>query len=254
MVGVRKYYKRKAFPLITVCLIGVVLLVFGNACGDPPAEVCIIVDPFDCPGASSQTNLHLTHKTVETRYAGNYWDPGLNQWRWRDENYPFPGGIPYEAVKEKERVVSSASNNETTIIRYVEGYEINYGFWSKDSYRIYTWEEMFEWKYGRKPTQQEADQITEQQVRDWFNERHTVNRSWPLPDDPPRDVRVITPPIKRYCFNPGSDVHEFDGYIRFANGTTCEISPNPTKIDEKFDASNNPNIRYVKIKKPCAGC
>jgi len=137
-------------------------------------------------------------------------------------------------------------------IKKVSGYEINYGFWSKDSYREYTWEEMFKWKYGHYPeTPAELALLTEQNVKNWFIERHTVERPWPLSDDPPRDVRTFEKPLFKLCTQLYDNCHYiFMGNIKFSDGTKCELEP----MELFLRAGGCPAYIAMKVKKGCSKC
>ncbi len=84
------------------------------------------------------------------------------------DGYPIPEILTltsYNVEQLDENILASGTDKEAISWknRYIEGYEINFGFWSKDSFRRYTFAEMFEWKFGRKPTEQEEQDITADQ-------------------------------------------------------------------------------------------
>jgi hypothetical protein len=192
----KQFYLSKflAFILITFSFSYVMLSYCDCEC-----TICFYIDNEDCNISESEL-ANANMRVIVYQWAV-------------DEYGPIP--VPIADL-------TGPTSYET--VRKVSGYEINYGFWSKDSYREYTWEEMFEWKYGRPPTQQESANITEQQVKDWFIERHTVERWWPLPDDPPRDVRTFEKPKWKTCTTWYDNCqYMFSGYIYFSDGTKCEL-------------------------------
>lgn len=238
--------KLLSFSLTSILLAFTYMLVmtFCISCDDtPPTTICHEIDGADCPGAiSSGAILSLTYSHYETQYTG------MLNGVWHVSPSPFSGGIPSEVKKTHDRVVGTAGGVVTD--KYIDGYEINWGAWSRDSYRRYSFKEIFAWKHGREWTPSDGE-ITDQQARDWFNERHTVERL--LDDDPPRDVNIHTVPMKTICteVNQNSKKHAFDGEIHFPNGARCQLDPNPTVYEESIGSSGT---RKLKIRKPCAGC
>lgn len=161
---------------------------------------------------------------------------------------------------QTETTFGTAGGNATE--QYIEGYEINYGFWSKDSYRRYSFKELFEWKFKRPWTPADGV-ITSEQARQWFIERHRVLRNPVIGSsyyDDPRDVKTFSAPLEKVCFqvaNPPSGVfsrHSFSGEIHFPNGVRCRIDPYPTDFRESFGSDGSPHVKKLKIKKPCIGC
>lgn len=226
-------------------------------------EVCIEVDQELCPGANFENAvINLT----KTAYFDILYDQNMGLY---GDGIP-PDEYVFHRIRNNEDVTSnilaSASPKEAVSMknRYVQGYEINYGFWSKDSFRRYSFEEIFEWKYGRKPTETELFAMTEQQAIQWFNERHYVDRPWYLGGgDPPRDVKVINPPIKQFCFdlNQGSTHRSIEytgqflleGSIQFLDGTKCKLKPK--KINKyNYDASDSPHHIKMSISEECSIC
>lgn len=255
---VRDYAKIHIMSIFVLCIIAIG---FGSSACDDPSQICFEIDGADCPGAiSSGAALALQYTSYMTQYQGVHWEPGNPlHGQYRYSSFPFPGGIPVEVVQHSERGFGTAGGNATE--SYVEGWEINYGWWSRDSYRRYSYRELFEWKNERPWTPADGP-ITDQQARDWFNERHRVWREpiigsnyW----DYPRDVRTFNAPLSSICFNAqnapsGQSRHSFNGEIHFPNGVRCAIDPNPTEFRESFGSDGSPHKKKLKIRKPCAGC
>jgi len=136
--------------------------------------------------------------------------------------------------------------------RRVSGYEINFGFWSKDAYREYTYEELYEWKHGVPPTPAQAAAITDQQAKDWFDERHTVKRPWYLGgNDKPRDVRTFERRSANVCttLEKGVD-YLFAGEAKWPDGTKCKL----VMKEQYFGDKDCPAFIPMKIEKPCNKC
>lgn len=137
-----------------------------NGCeDDDPNNVEVVVDQSTCPDVDLK-NAVLSITKI------SYYDYLMDQRRGPyGDGYPIPEILAdrlsnCEYVTD-EQVLGSATDEVITSYknRYVEGYEINFGFWSRDSYRRYTFAEMFEWKYGRKPTEEEEKAITDDEVK-----------------------------------------------------------------------------------------
>ncbi|MCX7735505.1 MAG: hypothetical protein N2319_02215 [Candidatus Kapabacteria bacterium] len=222
-------------------------LLFNNNCCDPPV-VCLEINPLSCPNANLNNSLLKLDEQRITRMWMNIYG---NIQNFQDADHY----IPYDFKSSNVNHIISAGYGETAVnpSKYVEGYEINYGFWSKDSYRCYTWAEMFKWKYGRDPTPSELENLTCEMVKQWFIERHTVRRSWPLQDDPPRDVNCIQPPIKKYCVTLNDFKYEYQGWITFANGKQCKLQ-SFSLLKSAYDGCANPHYYKINIEKPCSEC
>jgi len=233
-----------------------------SSCNDI-GQICFEIDGTDCPGAIlNNAALALSYRSFKTQYQGVYTDPSSpfnGQWHVSDSY--FPGSSPVEVLIQSNFQFGTAGGNTTE--NYIEGYEINYGFWSKDSYRRYSYKEMFKWKYGRDWVPEDGP-ISDEQVRQWFIERHRVWRN-PLIGssywENPRDIRTYQAPLKNVCFEvpnpPAGDLfskHSFSGEIHFPNGIRCQIDPNPTEYRESFGSKGSPHKKKLQIKKPCAGC
>lgn len=95
--------------------------------------------------------------------------------------------------------------------------------------------------------------MTSQNAKDWFTEKHSVDRSWILGDDPPRDVKTYEAPYNKYCFDLSSNEYEFDGYVEFANGIKCKIKPFDIKAED-YSMDDNPHEHAVELQQPCAAC
>lgn len=223
------------------------LLLKSNSCSTPNPNICIQVDPESCPGADLTTSvIHLK----QNKYAIRYLNPITGQYQdWQDINY----WKEEKLISNPTYPIGTANAQNSGFQNYIDGYEINYGWWSKDSFRKYSWAEMFKWKFKREPTLEELNNLTCEQVKTWFIERHTIKRSWPLSDDPPRNVKCTTAPITKYCLTLGSGGVLLNGKIEFPDGSVCTLE----ELDlekSKFSGNNNPNEQLMRIKKPCAKC
>lgn len=211
-------------------------------CGESSKSVCLRVDTQDCPN-SQDAVLSLEQYATKNMYYnpmdGSY---ALE----KDVYHSIP--MPIEGVNPT-RILFSASGDEVDGPNRIHGWEINYGFWSRDSYRCYTYAEMFKWKYNREPTQAELDALTCEQVTAWFKKRHTVKRPWPLSDDPPNHVKCYQDKYKKYCVKLNSDAYRYTGHISFRDGTSCKIIGFQI-VKEDCDYSE----KIIELEKPCAGC
>ena len=234
---------KKLLRVLVICALLYTLLK-SESCSTP-ASVCIQIDPESCPGADiSNAVLHLK----QVGYDVTYYNLQTAEY----SEVPLSGFQRQEINHSSKYIFGTASGELAGFQNYIEGYEINYGFWSKDSFRRYTWAEMFEWKNGRTPTPQELASLTCEQVGKWFKERHTVKRSL-LPDDPPHDVICTVAPIKKYCFDINYEEYILSGKIEFPDGSKCELEE-VNLLREDFSGSDNPNQQLMKIKQPCAAC
>jgi|GEM_PF-3265775 len=249
-------YKFCLFLVLCIIAIG-----FGSSACEEPTQVCFEIDGADCPGAiNSGAALALQYRSYKTQYQGVFWQPGhpLHGTYHYSDSY-FPGSLPVEVIQYDANAFGTAGGNATE--NYIEGYEINWGFWSSNSYRRYSYKEMFEWKYQRPWTPADGP-ITDQQARDWFNERHRVwyDPFWgPGYFEYPVDVRTFNAPLSSVCFSAinapvGQSRHSFTGEIHFPNGVRCRIDPSPTEYRESFGSDGSPHKKKLKIKKPCPGC
>lgn len=143
----------------------------SDCCNPPHPVVCLEINPLSCPNANL-TNALL--KLDEQRITRLWMDVNGNIQNFQDATH----NIPFYLTNSNINHIISAGYGDLAVnpTKYVEGYEINFGFWSKDSYRSYTWAEMFRWKYGRDPTPSELEALTCETVKQWFIERHTVRR------------------------------------------------------------------------------
>lgn len=238
---------KKLVSTVLVCLI-CYLFLKSDSCGEgtPDPNICIQVDPESCPGADLSTSII---QLKQNKYVIRYYNPISGQYQdWQDQNY----WQEHKLQSLPTYPIGTASAQTAAFQNYIEGYEINFGLWSKDSFRRYTWAEMFRWKYKRDPTPQELENLTCEQVKAWFKSRHTVKRSV-FSDDPPRDVKCTISPISKYCLTLSSGGVFLNGEIKFPDGSTCKL----VEVDlekSKFSGNNNPNEQLMRIKKPCAKC
>jgi hypothetical protein len=205
--------------------------------------LCFEIDPASCGGDLTNAILNLEI------YDGKMMYTDLHGRISPDPIYAYQ--ILVYRVPPRH-IVSAGFGNSSNGPNSVHGYEINFGFWSKDSYREYTWAEMFEWKYKRPPTPEELATLTCEQIKAWFKERHTVHRSWPLPDSPPRDVGCATKVYLKYCMELTAEFHKFEGYVQFPNGTMCKIQEYAI-LRREYSRERN-NTFKLKIVKPCSAC
>jgi len=133
----------------------------------------------------------------------------------------------------------------------VTGEKIHYGFWSKNSYPVHTWEEMFEWKFKRKPTTQEDfDLLTEENVTQWFTERHTT-KNLISGKEKPKNIKTQVTPRAESCTNYYFGSHlVFTGKIIFSDGSQCELE----LIEESLGIGSCPVTLPMRIKPPCNKC
>lgn len=241
--------KLKLIQLILLICFSLVVMAFSDSCGgcgDP--EVCFTMKPESCPGADLAGTAFHVNKHVKKVMWLNPMNGNIS---------PYQTGSNYVRIETWSTKMSNAIyavvENNTIKNKYVEGYEINYGFWSKDSYRKYTYEEMFEWKYGRKPTPTELANITCNQVKSWFNERHTVERGWPLSDDPPRDVKCKEQPYTKYCTTIGGNETRVDGEVEFPDGTRCKIKDIDLERAD-YNPCDNPHNVEIELEDNCNKC
>lgn len=249
---------KTAIRTVMLLLIVIGPMIWMGGCNEDP-RVCFEIDGADCPGAiTGGAALSLTYRSYTTMYVGFYFAPGNPlHGMFYTSSAPFPGGSPIESLQTTSTEFGTAGG--TVNEDFIEGYEINYGFWSADSYRRYSYRELFEWKYKR-PWVPSDGTITDAQAREWFTERHRVKRTLPSESwDNPRDIRTFKAPLGSVCFTVtnGSGMfarHEFSGEIHFANGIRCRIEPNPTVFRESFGTDGSPHKKKLRIEKPCAGC
>ncbi|HVZ39796.1 MAG TPA: hypothetical protein VHI13_11000 [Candidatus Kapabacteria bacterium] len=141
--------------------------------------------------------------------------------------------------------------------RYIEGDEVNFGFWSKNGHRKHTYAEMFQIKYGRVPTPTEEAAITDEQVRQWFDEKYTTSNIFTT--EHPQNVRTFTdsPALACYEYTRGAEgnIYAFtklDGWVTFPNGARCHLDLGDW--DKDAGPGTNPNVRKAKVSRPCSGC
>ncbi|MCB0701385.1 MAG: hypothetical protein KDC55_01630 [Ignavibacteriae bacterium] len=95
--------------------------------------------------------------------------------------------------------------------------------------------------------------MTCEDAKRWFKEKHTVKRSWPLSDDPPRDVKCINQEHTKYCIDMDYDKSTIDGVIEFPNGGKCKVKK--IELDkEDFDPCDNPHNVEIEISDNCPHC
>lgn len=92
-----------------------------------------------------------------------------------------------------------------------------------------------------------------QDAKDWFIDAHTVDRSFPFSDDPPRDVNCVVVPFNKYCVTMTFDRIIINGEIEFPNGDKCKIQE-IVKERSKFNPCDNPNYVDIKFKGFCQHC
>lgn len=241
-------YKRNSLAVsismvFSVIFLGVILSSFSPA--PTPPQGCIQIDPASCKGDFSNAVLNLDIYKGEIWYY--YYDGNNYHWSKNPPGYGQMSIFSPPTQKTLNMGTGGSSGDNT-----VSGYEINYGFWSRDSYREYTWREMFIWKNHREPTPQELANLTCEQVKQWFNERHTVNRPWPIPNDPPRNVNCNYVSFKPYCMDLTSEIYQFSGFVQFPNGIKCKVK-NYSILRTEYSRQQN-NTFKLKIVKPCAAC
>ena len=136
--------------------------------------------------------------------------------------------------------------------RRVMGEEINFGWWSRNSQRDDSFDDLFQWKYGRRPTRTESDTITDGTAKKWFTEKYT-SKSW-VGTFPPVNVNtyIKTEGIK-YCWPVDARYVQSGSYltcggkIRFPNGKECDlIMTNPIP--------GNGWVNRIRVSMPCSGC
>lgn len=196
----------------------------GCGSGPDPTEVCFVVDD-NCLGLSSA-------KVV------------IQEWVLKDD-----GSSSLDRVSEGMATATSQ--------RYIEGDEVFYGFWSRNGHRKHTFAEMYEWKYGKKPNPIEEAAITDGEARQWFDDRYTTENL--VTTEHPQNVQTRTESSAKACYaytrgQPGN-IYAFVnliGYVKFPNGTACELDLGDW--DANADPGTNPNVRAVKVRRPCAAC
>jgi hypothetical protein len=194
-----------------------------------PKNICFVVDS-KCPIGT----LHLTILKFKTMQDIN--------------------GLPLFKLIGSPAYLSGQVTNVSKGL-WVEGYQINFGFWSKDSYRTYSAYDYLKDKLKREPTQAEINAVTEQELKDWFNNKLKIKRPWYLGGgtDWPRDVNVWEQfERKGPCtLLETGYVYDVEGWVEFPSGVVCNI----VKIEKKNLASSADGTQVVlKIKQPCAGC
>ncbi len=227
---------------LKISIVLILIIFFSYGCDDNP-QGCIQIDPESCNNPQLKDVLLFINIT---QYDNMYMDNKGEKVHIMDYTHTIPVTGNWNQI---DHIICAGYGNSAGSQNYISGYEINYGFWSKDSFREYTWEEMFEWKYHRKPTQEELSNLTCDEVKQWFKERHTVHR-W-FYDDEPRDVQCKTVPFTKYCITLNRDITEINGHVVFPDGTKCEIENKTLKRDSY---SGNSNTFLVKIKKVCSAC
>lgn len=145
------------------------------------------------------------------------------------------------------RIIAAGLGEEVPGDNFVQGYEVNYGFWSKNSFHRHSYKEMFEIKYGREPTPEELASITCEDAKKWFIDEYTQEYWFSI--EKPKDVKCVSPPYKKYCISMFYDQYDYSGYVEFSNGIQCKIKPF-TIYKDSFDQDEY----LVKIKKPCSAC
>lgn len=239
--------KRNAsFITIILSFIGLVIILSSFSHPPTPPQGCFQIDPASCGGDLTNAILNIDIRKGRTEWMSAY-----------GHVLPYPDATHYIPVMHIlppviGHIVSAGYGEVAYGENYVNGWEVNYGFWSKNSYRQYTWGEMFQWKYGRPPTAAELAALTCEQVKRWFIERHTVHRGWPFSDDPPLKVNCGVSMYKKYCMDLTEEYYEFSGYVQFPNGIKCEVS---NYMTGRTDYSHRQNNTFkLKIVKPCAAC
>jgi hypothetical protein len=211
----------KKIIILSLAVILSFILISAQSCGS--RIMCFVLDN-DCPGA------HL--------------DLVITKCQITDVGYG-----PLEAIPVAQTILSGSVTTE--ISRVVEGYEINFGFWSKDSYRWYTVDDYLrEVKGITNPTQSDRDAVSDDELKAWFKKKHTVKRSWPLSNDPPRDVKIVTKTIKKGpCVTIEDGYHyELKGTI-IVGGAMCKIKP--VSAGNLYDQSSPVRL---KVQAPCPDC
>lgn len=204
----------------------------ADTCNESISMVCFEISASDCPNVANARMKIKCYKGVLEEIV-----PGVIV----TNLYPYASFDNYAIPRSERRVW---------------GDHVNYGFWSKNAYRTYTYGEMFEWKYGRKPNPAEEAAITDAQAEQWFKERERNNTGFPLyiTDDPVNVGHGIVNSGKA-CFgfaHPLNFPYEFEGTISFPNNSECKLDF--TGWGKDLDPNNNPKTFRPKIVQPCAGC
>lgn len=234
-----KYSKSMYFVLSVL-----IIMLAPSCCRNP--NICLFMKPSSCPGIDlAGTLLHLSETDYNIVYLNPFdgtTSPTL------DINHTVPTEQRAGADKHS---VNAVVENSTATVKYIEGYEVNSFFWSKDSYRKYSYSEIFKKKFGREPTQAELDAITCEQAKQWFADLHTNENWWG--DDPPEYVRCFEQPYTKYCFTMNSDIAKITGYLEFPNGQKCKIQDIKLESSD-FDPCDNPHNVEIKLADNCIAC
>ncbi|HVZ39899.1 MAG TPA: hypothetical protein VHI13_11525, partial [Candidatus Kapabacteria bacterium] len=210
--------------LIAVVLLGYLTLSGFDCGGPPPTQICFVVED-QCAGLAGAS---------------------IRIEEWVKQN---DGGFT------QDRVSTGAATQMPR--RYIEGDEVNFGFWSKNGHRKHTYAEMFQIKYGRVPTPTEEAAITDEQVRQWFDEKYTTSNIFTT--EHPQNVRTFTdsPALACYEYTRGAEGNiysfvELRGTITFPNGMQCKLDLKDW--DKDAGPSTNPNVRKAVVRRPCSAC
>lgn len=232
----RKYYDQQGRPSAFDTAWGKKAIIesASGPRGDGTVVVCIGIDvDFEkCPDFIGG-NLFVRQTVYNAYWEIQYGGSAVPRYSFREEYF----GISRKISKSTERII--------------EGEEVFFGFWSQNGQRRHTWDEMFEWKYGRKPSNQESKNITESEVRQWFKERYTTS-NW-FTTEEPKNVSTRKECAPQTCFYTTQGASSlYDAYVDLANGQRCWAKPVP-QLFQTYPEGRLPVI-CLKFQYPCDRC
>lgn len=164
---------------------------------------------------------------------------------------PYHKSIPYAPPEEAIAVSGYVENVSKGLC--VEGKQIGI---FKDTYYSYSVIDYLKAQGINNPTQAQIYGVTEQQLRDWFNRKHTTRRPWPWNNVPPKDVKVEEKfERKGPCrVLPVGYFFRIEGNIFFENGKICAVAPKGLRDLYAGAVVNGRTIISLDAPNGCPAC
>jgi len=216
--------------IISFLCIVLISLILKSCDGAPPCtRVCFYLDLNDkgCKVSIYEANTSIMRLDMFTLEHGNGQEPSKYTYRKSAQGTPIAG-----------------------IEKRVKGEEINYGFWTKNSFHDLSYWGIFYKKWNRRATEQEIAEMTDQNARDWFNDSF---KSGGALNVDPVNISTYERNIGKICTDLfTSNLGYYVGNITFSDGTICNIERNGMDLSQA--GSDCPASIGAKIKKPCTKC
>lgn len=250
-------------------LLPMAFLFLGFPGSPPPApqQLCVTIKRGDCFNVYGST-LQLTHRES----TPPLWACSLRDFENEDkalvaahvssnfstnpQDNHFAAHVVYlgNVTKKNKNVISSATAQSISTNR-IKGKEVNRGWWSKDSKRSYTLEELFLKRFGVSPTPTDIQNMLAnggQLAKQYFHDLHDQPPLWPF-DHLAYDIVVYQEEVEQYCGSYNKDnITEFFGTITFPNGEKCRLVNE--RIEKNTMFPRDPMKILMKVEKPCNSC